>query len=311
MARRDQPYIPLYVQDFLTDEKLIECSAESTGVYIRLMCIMHKSQEYGTILLKQKDKQTPKQNTEQNAEQREEQIRNFAQKIAKQMPYDLPTIERGLTELLEEGVLTMDGDTLYQKRMVKDGETSDKRSISGKKGGKKSAGRKKASNDSEAPDSKFASNFAQAKSEANTQANSENEIENESEGENKTENEENKGKKGGGKKGKKRSSTDRPEPDKIAYAEFVHMTETEHQTLLERFGPEKTARMIEILDNYKGSSGKRYQSDYRAILNWVVERAEQERGQGGGGGHGGFERGTPDSGYEGFKPSEGFRRDWH
>ena len=43
MALRDQPYLPLYVQDFLTDEKLAECSAMATGVYIRLMCIMHKS----------------------------------------------------------------------------------------------------------------------------------------------------------------------------------------------------------------------------------------------------------------------------
>ena len=62
MALRDQPYIPLYVQDFMTDEKLSECSAESTGVYIRAMCIMHKSQEYGTVLLKQKDKQTHNKN---------------------------------------------------------------------------------------------------------------------------------------------------------------------------------------------------------------------------------------------------------
>ena len=58
MALRDQPYLPLYVQDFLTDEKLIECSASATGVYIRVMCIMHKSDPYGMILLKQKDKQT-------------------------------------------------------------------------------------------------------------------------------------------------------------------------------------------------------------------------------------------------------------
>ncbi len=54
MALRNQPYFPLYVQDFLTDEKLAECSAESTGVYIRLMCILHKSEEYGCILLKTK-----------------------------------------------------------------------------------------------------------------------------------------------------------------------------------------------------------------------------------------------------------------
>jgi hypothetical protein len=61
MALRDQPYIPLYIQDFLTDEKLIECSAQATGVYVRLMCIMHKSEDYGKILLRQKDKQKPKQ----------------------------------------------------------------------------------------------------------------------------------------------------------------------------------------------------------------------------------------------------------
>lgn len=40
MALRDQPYLPLYVLDFLVDEKLAYCSAESTGVYIRLMCIL-------------------------------------------------------------------------------------------------------------------------------------------------------------------------------------------------------------------------------------------------------------------------------
>ena len=59
MSRREQPYIPLYAMDFLTDEKLRECSAESVGVYIMLMCVMHKQEEYGTILLRQKDRQNP------------------------------------------------------------------------------------------------------------------------------------------------------------------------------------------------------------------------------------------------------------
>ena len=94
MALRDQPYIPLYVQDFLTDEKLNECSAESTGVYIRLMCIMHKSREYGSILLQQKYKQ--------NASK----VLDFAYKLARQMPYSVDVIERTLTELIDEGVLS-------------------------------------------------------------------------------------------------------------------------------------------------------------------------------------------------------------
>jgi len=57
MALRDQPYLPLYVQDYLTDEKLNECSPATQGVYIKLLCVLHKMEEYGTILLKQKRKQ--------------------------------------------------------------------------------------------------------------------------------------------------------------------------------------------------------------------------------------------------------------
>ena len=69
MALRDQPYLPLYIQDFLTDEKLMECSASAVGIYIKVMCILHKQDEYGVLLLKQKDKQSDKQ------------ILNFALKI--------------------------------------------------------------------------------------------------------------------------------------------------------------------------------------------------------------------------------------
>ena len=63
------------------------------------------------------------------------------------------------------------------------------------------------------------------------------------------------------------------------YAEFVLLTPEEHQKLIDNFGKSATKRMIEILDNYKGSSGKKYKSDYRAILNWVVKRYEEESGK--------------------------------
>lgn len=153
MALRDQPYLPLYIQDFLTDEKLIECSAEATGVYIRLMCILHKSDEYGKLLLKQKDKQDAKH------------LKNFALKLLKQMPYQLDIIEKSLEELINEKVIYIEGDYLFQKRMVKDNDISLKRSESGKKGGKKT---------------QFASQFAKAKTQANTESESEyeNDIDN-------------------------------------------------------------------------------------------------------------------------------------
>ncbi|MDR0979476.1 MAG: hypothetical protein LBL91_06155 [Lachnospiraceae bacterium] len=162
MSLREQPYLPLYVQDFLTDEKLNECSAYATGIYIRLMCIMHKSDEYGTILLKQKDKQTDKQTF------------NFANKIAKQMPYKVEEIESALTELLEEKVLHIDGDKLYQKRMLKDGKLSEIRAIAGKKGYKT----KNEKNDfAIAKQTANSSEFAIANLPANSEIEYENEIE--------------------------------------------------------------------------------------------------------------------------------------
>lgn len=159
MSLRNQPYIPLYVQDFMTDERLNECSAAANGVYIRLMCLMHKSEEYGTILLKQKDKQNSSN------------IQNFACKLVKNMPFTVEEIFSGLTELIEENVVQLEEDRLIQKRMVKDNYISEIRSSAGSKGGKK----KQNGNQN----SDFASNFAKAKPKAKIKQNTENEYENE------------------------------------------------------------------------------------------------------------------------------------
>lgn len=123
MALRDQPYLPLYVQDILTDEKLIECSAAAHGVYLRLLCILHKQETYGLLCLKQKYKQNTKQ------------IINFATMLSKQMPFGANQIAECLQELVEENVITIKGDHLSQKRMLKDGELSTIRAKIGKTGG--------------------------------------------------------------------------------------------------------------------------------------------------------------------------------
>lgn len=122
MSRRDQPYIPLYAQDFLTDEKLRECSAASVGVYIMLMCVMHKQEEYGTILLREKDRKS------------EDIIQDFSRKLAKHLPFGVEVIGDALRELLDEDVIQLEGDRISQKRMVKDADVSEKRSSAGRKG---------------------------------------------------------------------------------------------------------------------------------------------------------------------------------
>lgn len=64
--------------------------------------------------------------------------------------------------------------------------------------------------------------------------------------------------------------------NKNKYAEFVYMTEKEYKTLESNYGTSNTKNMIEKLNNYKGSKGKKYKSDYRAILSWVVESIVKE-----------------------------------
>ena len=65
-------------------------------------------------------------------------------------------------------------------------------------------------------------------------------------------------------------------PVKIKYAEFVNMTNVEYDKLIQEHGTEKVKKMIEILDNYKGSNNKTYANDYRAILSWVVKKVTED-----------------------------------
>jgi hypothetical protein len=130
MALRDQPYLPLYVQDYLTDEKLNMCSPATQGIYIKIMCVFHKLNPYGGILLKQKDKQT------------ESICYNFAVLLARHLPFSTEQIESAIKELLDEKVLDIENDFLFQKRMVSDNRISTIRSEVGSKGGFASAKRK-------------------------------------------------------------------------------------------------------------------------------------------------------------------------
>ncbi len=62
------------------------------------------------------------------------------------------------------------------------------------------------------------------------------------------------------------------EVNKNTYAEFVLMTPEEYQKLVNKYGEKNTKRFIEKLNNTKGANKKlKYDSDYFAILKWVVE----------------------------------------
>lgn len=70
-----------------------------------------------------------------------------------------------------------------------------------------------------------------------------------------------------------------PEPErnrKMKYAENVSMTKEEYRKLVEQYGSDKAIKAIEKLNNYKGAHGRKYKSDYRAILSWAIDNKSNE-----------------------------------
>jgi len=62
------------------------------------------------------------------------------------------------------------------------------------------------------------------------------------------------------------------EPKDI-FGEFgnVKLTKSEHQKLIDKIGPEKTALAIEKLSSYIASKGDKYKSHYATMFSWVIE----------------------------------------
>lgn len=69
--------------------------------------------------------------------------------------------------------------------------------------------------------------------------------------------------------------------EKTSFAEFVSLSQEEFEKLVSEYQEHGAMRMIQILNNYKGASGKKYKSDYLAILNWVVNRYKEEQAKAG------------------------------
>lgn len=63
---------------------------------------------------------------------------------------------------------------------------------------------------------------------------------------------------------------------KVQYAQFVFLEKDEYEKLEKEYGEGGALKLVELLDNYKGQSGKTYKSDYRAILNWVIDKYTKE-----------------------------------
>ena len=194
----------------MSDERLSFCSLGAVGLFFRLICIMHLSEQYGYYLINKNSLKNLARFSKNKA------VQSFAEKgifesskelfddesdtllnvlstqLSKSISQPKNSVRKALNELIDAGILVLTDNGFYQPEMVKMDELSQKKSISGKKGavathGKNNKKEKMCSKGSEDSDDSFANSFAMAK----TLANSENEIEieNANENENEIENE--------------------------------------------------------------------------------------------------------------------------
>lgn len=57
--------------------------------------------------------------------------------------------------------------------------------------------------------------------------------------------------------------------DKDVYREYVYLTKEEYNKLLKELGEPRVKSLIIDLNNYIGSTGRRYKSHYHTILTWA------------------------------------------
>lgn len=64
---------------------------------------------------------------------------------------------------------------------------------------------------------------------------------------------------------------------KYGMAKTVLLSDEEYEKLGQRVGIEHVPELIDILDGYKEARGMTYKSDYRAILNWVIDKYKEKQ----------------------------------
>lgn len=66
---------------------------------------------------------------------------------------------------------------------------------------------------------------------------------------------------------------------KYKYSDFVTLTHDEYAKLVAEHGEDAVKGMIEILNNWKGSKGKKTKSDYFTIRKWVIDAYYEQQQQ--------------------------------
>ena len=102
--------------DYENDDRLAACSFAAQGLWMRMLCLMHRGEEMGCLVVAARPMTTVD--------------------LAKRTGGEKRMVERLVTELEDKGVLSRDArGVLFSRRMVRDEKISEKNIANGKLGG--------------------------------------------------------------------------------------------------------------------------------------------------------------------------------
>lgn len=108
-----EPYSKFYWSDWRGDPKLRMCSLAARGLWMDILCIMHENEGYFTL----------------------ERDKEFYKRIARFFQISRINFEKLLKELIENNVVSIDGNRIFSRRMIRDIERSKTNKLNGKNGG--------------------------------------------------------------------------------------------------------------------------------------------------------------------------------
>jgi hypothetical protein len=115
-ATQRHSWFKFFPSDWKGDELLAMCSLGARGLLVELLCLMHRATPYGYLLVNGKPP-------------------SDAELVRLVRASSLTELRRLKTELLERGVLSVEGRKVYSRRMVRKGRQSQIGRDTGKRGG--------------------------------------------------------------------------------------------------------------------------------------------------------------------------------
>ena len=122
--RKNLPYLPLFIDDWMQSSGLCDCSDATRGIYADLLCVLFKERVRGTYSLHVREmtwkNSRSKTRTALGKPTAEGRLPYFIDFLVKPLRSKPKAILKALRELLYNEVIDVRGDTLIQPRMFRD-----------------------------------------------------------------------------------------------------------------------------------------------------------------------------------------------